>query len=81
MNYEQTDLRYCFYEISEILKYLPAEWNDKLPESFIHLININKLKNNFIYDSTKSLDNQKMLRDTKVLLSFLYRAYWCSNKK
>lgn len=81
MTYEEKDLKYSFYEVSEILKYLPVEWNEKLPESFKNLIKTNRLNNNFVYNENESLDNQKMLRSTKILLSFLYRAYWCSEGK
>lgn len=77
----QDDLKYCFFEISEILKYMPSEYNKKLPENFVSLINENKISNGFSYDKEKTLENQKMLKDTKVLLSILYRNYWCSEEK
>ncbi len=81
MNCVQENLRYSFYEISEILRYLPIEYNSKLPEKFKDLINENKISNGFKYDKDKTLDNQEMLHDTKILLSILYRAYWCSKEK
>lgn len=81
MTYEQKDLKCSFYEVSEILKYLPVEWNEKLQESLKYFIKTNKLNNNFVYNKDKSLDKQKILRSTKILLSILYRAYWCSDQK
>lgn len=72
---------YTFYEISEILRYMPSEYKEKLPEKFITLINKNKRSNGFIYNKEKSLDNQGILHDTKILLSILYREYWCSEDK
>ena len=81
MIYEQSDLRYSFFEISEILRYMPIEYNSKLPEKLKNLINENKINNGFIYDKDKTLDNQDILRGTKVLLSVLYREYWCSKEK
>lgn len=77
----QEDLRCSFYEISEILRYMPIEYNKKLPEKFKDLINENKTSNGFIYNKEKTLDKQEMLHDTKVLLSILYRTYWCSEQK
>ena len=81
MVYVPGDLRYCFYELSEILRYMPIGYNKKLPEKFKTLINENKISNGFAYNIDKSLDNQEMLYDTKVLLSILYRTYWCSDEK
>lgn len=81
MSYAQGDLRYSFYEISEILRYMPIEYNEKLPQKFKNLINESKISNGFMYNKDKTLDNQEMLKDTKVLLSILYRTYWCSAEK
>lgn len=77
----QENLRYSFYEISEILRYMPIEYNKKLPEKFKNLINENKISNGFTYNKNKTLDNQEMLQDTKTLLSILYRTYWCTEEK
>jgi len=77
----QADIRYTFYEISEILRHLPKEYNEKLPKNLKKLISENKISNGFTYDKDKTLDKQEMLPDTKVLLSILYRTYWCSEEK
>ena len=63
------------------MRYLPIEYNSKLPKNFKDLINENKISNGFKYDTDKTLDNQEMLHDTKILLSILYRTYWCSEEK
>ena len=81
MVYMQGDLRYSFYEISEILRYMPMEYNKKLPEKFKNLINENKINNGFVYNRDKTLDNQEILHDTKIILSILYRMYWCLDEK
>ncbi len=80
MVYIQENLNYSFYEISEILKHIPIEYNEKLPEKIRDLINENKIDNGFIYNEDKTLDNQEMLHDTKVLISLLYRNYWCDEE-
>lgn len=81
MSCTQNDLRYSFYEISEILKIMPMEYNKKLPERLKKLINEEKISNGFIYNKDKTLDKQDMLHDTKVFLSVLYRTYWCLDEK
>lgn len=78
MIYSQTDLEYSFYEVSEILKYIPIEYSNKLPKKLKTFINENKINNGFIYNNEKTLDNQKMLDCTKSIISVLYRTYWCS---
>ena len=77
----QVNLQYSFYEISEILRFMPIEYRKKLPEKFIKFIDENKMNNNFVYNKNITLDKQEILEDTKVLLSILYRTYWCSEDK
>lgn len=81
MVYTNENLGFTFYEINEILNYMPIEYNEKLPEQIKKIITDNKIDNGFIYNIHKTLDNQEILHDTKVLLSILYRTYWCTDEK
>ena len=81
MNIVQLDLQYSFYEISEILKYMPIKYSNKLPESFRYLMNENKISNDFEYDESKAIEDQNILQETRTLLSILYRTYWCSDEQ
>ena len=77
------NIQYTFFEISEILKNMPLSYMEKVPDKLKKVINENKINNGFVYNSELELDKQKMLDDTRVFLSILYRLYWCSdvNKK
>jgi hypothetical protein len=79
MEYIQEELKKSFYEIDEILKNIPEEFNQKLPEKIKKVIKENKTNNGFSFNKYKRLDNQKMLHNTKIILSIFYRMYWCSN--
>lgn len=75
------DLKYSFFEISEILKNIPIEYNEKLPSKLKKIIDENKVNNGFVYNINETLENQNILHDTKIFLSILYRIYWCADKK
>lgn len=74
------NLKYSFYEISEILLNIPIEYSKKVPEKFKTLINDNKIDNGFVYNKDKTLNKQEILHDTKILLSIMYRNYWCTDE-
>lgn len=82
MDYVQ-NLNHTFFEISEILKHMPIEYNEKIPSKLKKIINDKKVNNGFIYNNEEPLEKQNILHDTRVFLSILYRIYWCSdeNKK
>lgn len=77
------NMEYVFFEINEILKNMPVSYSEKIPKKLINIIDKNKINNGFVYDNVCALHEQKMLFDTKIFLSILYRLYWCSdiNKK
>lgn len=74
------NIQYTFFEISEILKNMPLSYMEKVPDKLKKVINENKINNGFVYNSELELDKQKMLDDTRVFLSILYRLYWCSDE-
>lgn len=74
------NLKYSFYEISEILLNIPIEYSKKVPEKFKTFINDNKIDNGFVYNKDKTLNKQEILHDTKILLSIMYRNYWCTDE-
>ncbi|MCI9064170.1 MAG: hypothetical protein HFJ17_06170 [Clostridia bacterium] len=81
MEITQENIGKSLYEISEILRNMPKKYTESLSEDFINLMKTNKIKNDFVYDKNKTLNNQDMLKDTKILLSILYRQYWCLPKE
>lgn len=72
----------AYKEVYEILKYIPKEEYAKVPKSFIKFFEDNMDKD-YIYkvENVKDFENQKMLHQTRVLLSILYRDYWATPEK
>lgn len=69
----------AYTEVCEILKYIPDEDYNKIPKSFKQMLDQNKDKNyKFKLDESKSLKEQKLLRDTKVILAVILKKYLAS---
>lgn len=71
-----------FSEIDLILDNMEDEYVNKIPSKLREFIKENK-KNNYIpnIDSNKSLEEQKLQKETKILLSILYMNYWCESEE
>ena len=68
-------------EMDEILKYLDAEILNRIPKKLLNNIRLTKDKNyNFELDKTKTLDEQKLLNETKQYLSAIYIIYCCDRE-
>ena len=79
-----TDVEYknTLYEVSEILKILDNSLVKKIPEKVKQEIELNKSQShNFEYDSSKSLDEQKILKTTEKYLTMLFLRYWCTEEE
>ena len=74
------DIKCVFYEINEILKKMPLNYIEKVPNKLKKFIDKNRINNSFVYNSEVTLDKQNMLYGTRVFLSILYRLYWCSDE-
>ncbi len=68
-------------EVDIILGFADQESLDKIPESFKTFIIENKSKYISKIDPQKSLEEQKLLYETKVILSIMYRDYWSSEEE
>ena len=68
-------------EVDIILGFADQESLDKIPESFKTFIIKNKSKYISKIDPQKSLEEQKLLYETKVILSIMYRDYWSSEEE
>lgn len=73
--------RDAFAEVDKILEYADEESLNKIPEKLKKFIKENK--SNYIakIDPNKSLIEQELLYETKVILSVLYRDYWETEEK
>lgn len=68
-------------ELNVILNYMNIKLFKKIPTSFIDFINKNMDKDYTPnIDKNIPLDQQNLNKDTKILLSLMYRNYWCDNK-
>lgn len=69
----------AFSEVDTILEYSSEEIRNKVPDKFRQLIKNNKDNNyKLILDEHKKLKNQKLLIETREILSLIYRDYLCS---
>ena len=66
----------AYVEVHEILRKLPQEDFEKIENDFINLISNKKDKNYFFeLDFSKDLENQKLLKETKLLLAYVFLNY------
>ena len=69
-------------ELNRIIHYMDEDYLKKLPQKFIEFVNSNMDKEYTPnIDKNIPLNEQNLKDDTKVLLSLLYRNYWCDSKK
>lgn len=69
----------AYAEVEEILKYLDKKELTKISKDFINMISEKKDKN-YVYklDFNKPIAEQKVLRETKTILAYLYINYLCT---
>ena len=71
-----------FCEVYDILQHLDIKLYEKIPKSFIEFIDENRDKEYKVsIDYTKSINNQKLQNNTRIILSLIYRDYFCTNEK
>ena len=71
-----------YSEVYDIIKHLDKKLYNKIPTGFIEMLKENMDKNyNVEIDYNKSINKQKLLKDTKIILSIIYRDYLCSEEK
>lgn len=65
-------------EMNRILNLLSEDMKSKIPQSFIDFVNENKSETyDFNLDMNLPLKEQKLMKETKVILSLIYRSYLC----
>ncbi len=76
------EYRQSLTELNTIIHYMDIEYLKKLPQKFIEFINSNMDKDYIPnIDKNTPIYEQNLKKDTKVLLSLLYRNYWCDKDK
>lgn len=69
-------------EVYDIITHLEENTYKKIPQRFIKMIEKNKDNTHVIkIDYAKSINEQDLLKDTRIILSIIYREYICSSEK
>ena len=68
-------------ELNTIIHYMDMEYLKKIPQKFINFISEN-MDSNYDPNISKNIpiNEQTLKKDTRVLLSLLYRNYWCDEE-
>lgn len=68
-------------ELNTIIHYMDMEYLKKIPQKFINFISEN-MDSNYEPNISKNIpiNEQTLKKDTRVLLSLLYRNYWCDEE-
>ena len=76
---ELTRYQMALVEVYEILKLSKKDEINKIPHSFLEFIKKNKSKEyKFKFNKEKNLNDQNLMKETKIILSLLYRSYICN---
>ena len=71
-----------FCEVYDIINHKDKQMKSKISDKFINFIEKNRDLNYRVdIDYSKSITNQNLLHETKVLLSLIYRDYICDEEK
>lgn len=69
----------AYKEVIEVLKYVPKESVDKIPQTMINTLNLKMDKNyEFSIDIDKGFEEQELLDETKAILANIFRDYWAT---
>lgn len=78
----ENTINQSFSEVYDIVMHLEKKLYNKIPNSFIQMLKENKDENYKInIDYSKNINEQSLLRDTRIILSLIYRDYICSEEK
>lgn len=78
----KTNYAKAYTEVLQILKYLPKDEFSKIPKEKITFYEENADKNHeFKYNPSKELYNQKVLRETNVIIVKLYNDYFANDNQ
>lgn len=76
------NIRYAnaYSEVLEILKYIPIEDYNKIPQSKIEVFEKNKNKEyKFVYNPNKTLEEQNVSEGGQAIIGLLFRDYWATD--
>ena len=69
----------AYKEVIEILKYVPEESVNKIPQTMLDTFKTKMDKDyNFIVDINKTFEKQELLAETKAIFANIFRDYWAT---
>ncbi len=69
----------AYKEVIEILKYMPEESVNKIPETLLKTFETKQDKShNFVVDENKNFEDQNLLEETKAIFANIFRDYWAT---
>ena len=69
----------AYKEVLEVLKYVPQESVNKIPDEMINMFKIKKDDSwNFKVDINKPFEEQNLLDETKAIFANIFRDYWAT---
>lgn len=75
-------MRKAYTEVNEILKYIPNEYIEKIPLKFRRMFSDCILPDYKVnIDPNKSINEQKLVYETLVILAILKYNYWCESEE
>ena len=67
----------AFYEVLEIIRYVPLEYYKKIPTSFINILNQNYNENcEFKYNLAVQFNQQNISKEAKAILAIICEKFW-----
>ncbi len=67
----------AYKELYEILKNIPKEDLEKIPENVLKTIE-EKKDDNYNFEFSGDINNQNLLKETRALLATIYKNYWAN---
>lgn len=78
---KKENINRAFSEVYDIINHLDEKLYNKIPQQFIEMIKENKDNTYHPHiDYNISINEQKLMKDTRIILSLIYREYIYSNE-
>lgn len=72
----------AYKEVLEILKFVSKEDVDKIPSDILRIFKEEQDNNyNFILDKNLEFKKQNLLKETKIILAYIYTDFWASKEE
>ena len=78
----ENTIKYALSEVYSVINHLDRDLYKKIPNKFIKVIeNSRDLKYDVNIDQTKTINEQDLLQETRIILSLIYRDYLCTKEE